>query len=368
MKILIISLLKRKITPKITAARPRMIFDLVTGLLKRGHKISILGTGDSFIKGAKIIPVIPKCFVDMPAYENPFYAEIGFLVRMAKILEKIGNKFEIIHNHTYPEFINLLVADRLKVPILTTIHAQMAPQLDEVLSQFNNLKNCYFVSISHAHRRLAKKTKIWKVIHNGVDTNLYQFCLKKEDYLLWIGRLSKAKDKKGRFLDPKGVRWAIKLARETNSKLLLSGNVEDPEFFEKDVKPYLSRKIKWIGPVSSEQPLTKKQVAKLMQKAKAFLMTINWYEPFGLVMAESMSCGTPVIGFDRGAVSELVVNGKTGFVVKPKEGINELKKALDKIDQIKPEDCRKHVEQNFSLDKMVENYEKAYKYLILGRK
>jgi len=361
MKILIVAPLKRKVGPQITAARSRVIFDLASGLVKERHKIAVLGTGDSYIPGVKVIPVIPKCFVDLPDFENPFYAETSFLVRLAKVLEKIGNKFDVVHNHTYPEFINLLVADKLKVPILTTIHAQMTPQLDGVLSQFNNLKNCYFVSISQAHKKLAKKTKIWRVIYNGVDTNLYRFSPKKEDYLLWIGRLSRAKDKRGNFLDPKGVRWAIKLAKETNSKLLLSGNVEDPEFFKKDVKPYLSNKIKWIGPISSEQPLSKGDVVKLMQKAKAFLMTVNWYEPFGLVMAESMSCGTPVIGFNRGAVSEIVANGKTGFIVKPKEGIKGLKKALKNIGKINPKDCRKHVEKNFSLEKMVENYEKAYR-------
>ncbi|HDZ54830.1 MAG TPA: glycosyltransferase family 4 protein [Candidatus Nealsonbacteria bacterium] len=361
MKILIVAPLKRKVGPEITAARPRVIFDLSLGLIKAGHMVSILGTKNSFVSGAKIIPIIPKAFGELKSFENPFYAETGFLVKQAKILEKIGNQFDIIHNHSYPEFINLLVIDKLKVPVLTTIHAQMTPQLDEVLSQFNDLKNCYFISISYAHKKLAEKTKIWKVIHNGVDTNLYRFSLKKDDYLLWIGRLSKAKDKRGNFLDPKGVRWAIKLAKKTNSRLLLSGNVEDPEFFKKDIKPYLNNKIKWIGPISSEQPLSKKEVVKLMQKAKTFLMTVNWYEPFGLVVAESMSCGTPVIGFDRGAVSELVANGKTGFVVKPKEGIEGLKKALNKIDEINPRDCRKHIEKNFSLKKMVENYEKAYK-------
>lgn len=368
MKILIVSLLKRKITPKITASRPRVIFDLVTGLIKKGHQITVLGTGDSYIPKAKIIPVIPRCFVDMPAYENPFYAQTGFLTKLAKTLEKIGNKFDIIHNHTYPEFINLLVVDKLKVPVLTTVHAQMTKELDETLSDFNNIKNSYLVSISKAHAKLAKKTKIWKVIHNGIDTNLYKFSKRKGDYLLWLGRLSKAKDKKGNFLDPKGVRWAIKLAKATNSRLYLSGNVEDVEFFNKEVKPYLSKRIKWIGPVSSEQPLTKKQVARLMAKAKVFLMTVNWYEPFGLVMAESMSCGTPVIGFDRGSVSELVVNKKTGFVVKPEEGVKGLKKALAKIDQIKPEDCRKHIEQNFSLEKMVENYETAYNQLVIKKR
>lgn len=103
-----------------------------------------------------------------------------------------------------------------------------------------------------------------------------------------------------------------------------------------------------------------------MQKAKAFLMTINWEEPFGLVMAEAQSCGTPVIGFDRGSTSELVINGKTGFVVKPKEGIEGLKRALKKIDRINPRDCREHIEKNFSVKKMIEEYEKIY-YRILNK-
>ena len=365
MRILIISLLKRKITPQITAARPRMIFDLVSGLLKRGHKVSVLGTGNSVVPGAKIIPVIPKSFVEMGPFENPFYAHTAFLTKMAKTLEKIGNNFDIIHNHCYPEFINLLVEKNIKTPIVTTIHTQMTPELDKTFSLF---KKSYFISISKAARKLAKKTKIYKVIHNGADTKLYKFSAKKENYLLWIGRLSKAKNKKGNFIDPKGIRWAIKLARETNSKLLLVGNVEDSEFFEKDVKPYLSKKIRWLGPVSPEQPLTKKEVVKLMEKAKAFLMTINWYEPFGLVMVEAQSCGTPVIGFDRGSVSEIVVNEKTGFVVNPKHGIKGLKRALKNIDKINPRDCREHIEKNFSLEKMVDNYEKTYHEILKNAK
>lgn len=361
MKILIVSLLKRKIAPRITASRPRVIFDLASGLANRGHKVSVLGTGNSSIPGAKIIPVIPESFLEMGPFENPFYAHNSFLAKQAKILEKIGNNFDVIHNHCYPEFFPLLVSENIKTPILTTIHAQMTKELDQTLSLF---KKSYFICISKAAKRLAKKTKIYKVIYNGVDTNLYKFSPKKDDYLLWLGRLGKAKDKNGNFIDAKGVRWAIKLARETDSKLLLAGNVEDIEFFNRDVKPYLSRKIKWVGPISKEQPLSKKQVVKLMQKAKAFLMTVNWQEPFGLVMAEAQSCGTPVIGFDRGSVPELVYNGKTGFVVNPKEGIRGLKKALKNINKIKPEDCRGNIEKNFSLEKMVENYEKAYKEII----
>ncbi len=362
MKILILAPLTRKVSSKITAARPRIIFDLITGLRKRGHKITVLGTGDSYIPGVKIIPVIKKSFYNLSSsFENPFYAHTSFLVKQAKIADKVSSNFDIIHNHSYPEFIPLFLEKHIKTPMVTTIHVQMTPEIDEALSMF---PRTYLICISKASKKLAKKSKIQKVIHNGVNTNLYGFCPKKEDYLLWIGRLAKAKDRKGNFIDPKGIKWAIRLARETNSKLLLAGNVEDPEFFKRDVKPYLSRKIRWIGPISFEQPLTKNQVAKLMQKAKAFLMTINWQEPFGLVMAEAQSCGTPVIGFDRGSVSELMVNGKTGFIVSPKEGIEGLKRALMKIDRINPKDCREHVKKNFSLEKMLDNYERVYKEVI----
>lgn len=361
MKILIASLLKRKITPEITASRPRVIYELVCGLVKRGHEVSVLGTGDSDIPGAEIIPVIPKSFVDLPAFENPFYGETSFLVQMAKRVEKIASDFDIVHNHTYPEFINLMVSDRIKTPMVTTVHAQVTPELDEVLSLF---PRTYLISISNAHRRLFKKANIYKVVYNGVDTNLYSFSKEKEDYLFWLGRLSKAKNKDGTFMDPKGIKHAIKLARLSGDKLLLAGSVEDMGFYETEVKPFLSDKIKWIGPVTMEQGLTKEQVASLMQKARAFLMTVNWYEPFGLVIAEAMSCGTPVIGFDRGSVSELVVDGKTGFVVPYEEGVAGLKKALIKINTISPNDCRSHVLTNFSIEKMVENYEKVYLEII----
>ena len=357
MKILMVSLLKRKVTSEIQAARPRVIYQIAAGLAKKGHQVTLLGTADSHIHGVEIIPVIEKGFVDMPAYENPFYSETAYLTKLAKKVEEIGNQFDIIHNHTYPEFINLLIAKNIKTPIVSTIHAQAFPEYDEALSLF---PESYHISISEAHKRQFKKAKIYKVIYNGVDSNLYSYQEKKEDYLLWLGRLSKAKSPDGSFMDPKGIRWAIKLAEQTNSRLLMSGNIEDMEFYNRDVKPHLTDKIKWVGPLSSELVLTKSEVAALMQKARVFLMTINWYEPFGLVMAEAMSCGTPVIGFDRGAVSELIIDGKTGFVVPPEKGIAGLKEALNKIGSIKPQDCRDHVVANFSTQTMVDNYEKTY--------
>jgi len=364
MKILFVSLLKRKVTSEITAARPRVIFDLASGLIKKGHDVTLLGTGDSNVPGAKILSVVPHSFVDLPVFENPFYAESAYLVQLAKKIEEIAGDYDIIHNHTYPEFINLMIADRIKTPMITTLHAQATPEFDKTLALF---PDSHLVSISHAHKKQFHLAKIHSMIHNGIDTRMYSFQEKKDDYLLWLGRLSKAKNKDGSFMDPKGIRWAIQLAQETNSRLLLSGNVEDVEFFNRDVKPHLNDKIQWIGSVKSELSLTKQQVVQLMQNAQVFLMTINWYEPFGLVMAESMSCGTPVIGFDRGSVSELVIHGKTGFVVPVEKGIEGLKEALSNIGQIRSADCRNHVELNFSLEKMVNSYEDLYNDLLKYR-
>ncbi len=361
MKILLVSTLKRNVTPQITASRSRIIYELANGFVKKGHQVSLLGTGDSQIPSVTTIPIIPKSWVDLPPVENPYFREMASLVQLAKKTVELQGNFDIIHNHTYPEFFLPLIENDLKTPLVTTIHVQATDYIDETLALF---KKTYFISISNAHRKLFSKAPIYKVVYNGVDTNLYAFNQKKDDYLLWLGRLSKAKNDNGEFMDTKGVKWAIKLARETGDRLLLSGSVEDPVFFEKEVKPYLSDKIQWVGPISSEQSLNKQEVVGLMQKAKAFLMTINWYEPFGLVMAEAMSCGTPVIGFNRGSVSELVINGKTGFVVNPEEGIDGLKNSLIKINSINPIDCRKHVEENFSIDKMVSNYQQTYQEII----
>lgn len=361
MRILLASALKRRIGIDITASRSRITYEIALELVKNGHEVSLIGTADSLVEGVKIIPVIDKGFSELSGFENKFYAETSYLVKLCKKIEEIGQDFDVIHNHTYPEFINLFASEAIKTPMVTTLHSQATPEYDEALSLFPNAN---LVSISNAHRNMFKKAKIQNVVYNGIDTQIFSFESKKDDYLLWIGRLSEARDRNNNFIDPKGVKWAIKLAQSTGERLLISGNVEDSEFYEKEIKPYLNNKIQWVGPVSPEQKLKREEIAKLMQKAKAFLMTINWEEPFGLVMAEAMSCGTPVIAFDRGAVSELVVDGKTGFVVAPSEGLGGLKKALQNISIIDSNDCRRHVESNFSIEKMVSSYEKIYQEVI----
>lgn len=361
MKILIVSTLKRRIGADLFASRSRIIYELSSGLVKKGHKVALLGTADSVASGVEIIPVLQKGWVDLPPVENEFLRETASLIMQAKKIVEIQGDFDVIHNHTYPDFFPSIFEDKLQIPMVTTLHALYDDYMDDLLSQFTKT---YFVSLSNGYKELYKKTKIYDVVYNGVDTNLYTFKKEKQDYLLWLGRLPKGKNTDGTFIDPKGVRWAIQLAKETGSKLLISGVCEDRKFFETDVKPYLNDKIQWVGDVSSEQSLPVEKVVELMQNAKVFLMTINQQEPFGLVMIEAMSCGTPVIGFNRGSVGEVVVDGKTGIAVPPEKGIGGLKDALNKIDTINPVDCRRRVEENFSLDRMIERYEEVYSHIL----
>lgn len=357
MNILLVSTLKRRIGPDIFASRSRVISQLGENLVKRGHKVSLLGTEDSIIPDVEIIPVIEKGWVDLPAPENVFHRDTATLIKQAKMIIDLQDKFDVIHSHTYPDFFPAVVGNELKKPIVVTLHALYTDYLDELLAES---KNIFPIALSQAYKNLYQKASIYDVVYNGVDTSLYSYKEEKGDYLFWIGRLAKGKKDDGSFIDHKGVSWAIELAEKSGSKLKMLGPCEDMEFFNTLVKPHLNENIEWIGDVTSEQSVPIEKVVELMQNAKAFLMTINQEEPFGLVMAEAGSCGTPVIGFNRGAVSEVIEEGKTGFVVNPDIGINGLVQALDKIDSIHPEDCRKRVEENFSIDKMVENYEKVY--------
>ncbi|MBP9718971.1 MAG: glycosyltransferase [Candidatus Levybacteria bacterium] len=361
MRVLIVSSLKRRIAPDEFASRSRIIYEVAHGLVERGHDVSVLGTGDSIVEGATIIPVIPKGWTSLPPVENDFIRDIAFLTMQAKHIVALQENFDVVHNHTYPDFFPHIVDTQLKIPLLSTLHALYDDYMDETLSLFHNSS---FVALSHAYTQLYKKTKFAGVVYNGVDTKTYAYKEEKGDYLFWLGRLPKAKNADGTFMDPKGVRHAIALAQKTGSNLMLGGVVEDPAFFEQDVKPHLNEQIQWVGDVSPKQSLSTEKVVSLMQDAKVFLMTINQEEPFGLVMAEAMSCGTPVIGFDRGSVREVVAEGETGFVVAPEKDIDGLAEALAKIESIKAFDCRKRVEDHFSIAKMVEGYEALYTELI----
>lgn len=352
-RIAILAPLKRPITPEVTASRPRVIFDLASELISRGHHVTIFGTGDSSVPGATVVPIIPKAINLLPAAENPEYQHMAALTRLIADALKRQDEFDVIHNHMYPEFLALLPP--FKTPLLTTIHAQMTPDVASTLAKFPSAR---LVAISAGAKRASGLPM--EVVHNGIDTDFFVPRVQTKEYLLFVGRMSRARGADGKFLDPKGVIHAVAIAQATKSRLKIVGNVEDRAFYDELIKPHLSEHIEFVGEVSREQQLSRNEMVKLFAGAKALLNPINWEEPFGLVMAEAMACGTPVLVFDRGSASELVVDGKTGFVIDPQKGEAGFIDAMTRIDSIQRAVCREHAVAHFSKKRMADDYLRLY--------
>lgn len=254
-------------------------------------------------------------------------------------------EFDLLHFH-HPESALSGAVQHVTVPTVYTLHDPIFPWYRELFELFAS-PNQKFISISRNQRRDAPDLPYLETVYNGTDVNLFEFSEEHDDYLLFAGRIT----------PEKGVKEAIQIAKETNHRLLIIGPVNhgSQSYFDQYVKPELNDRILYLGRMDQEQ------LVKYYQKAKAVLTPIQWEEPFGLTTVEAMACGAPVISLHRGAAPEIVIDGKTGFVV---HSIAEMIEAVGKIGQIKRKDCREHVADMFAVENMVEHYEKAF-YLLL---
>ena len=171
MQILLVSTIKRRVGIDATASRSRIIYEIASGLVKNGHEVSLIGTADSSVDNVRTIPIIDKGFAELSGFENRFYAETSYLVKLCKKVEEIGSDFDVIHNHTYPELINLFASERIKTPMITTLHAQATSEYDEALSLFPNAN---LVSISNAHRSMFKSQNTKCCIQRDRYTSLFR--------------------------------------------------------------------------------------------------------------------------------------------------------------------------------------------------
>lgn len=367
----ILAPLKRPLTPTTTVSRNRIIVDLATGLSKKNHKITLFASSDSSLPNIETIPVIEKGLNFLPSSENPFYQETAYVTHAISLCLQKQTDFDLIHNHMYPEFLPQLAS--FQKPMVTTVHAQITPEFKVALSDTKKEGNNLVCISESAKNALGLQST---VIHNGIDTELYTASENPQrSYFLFIGRISKAKDKNGRYLDPKGVQRAIDAAKRLNVALKIVGNVEDNTFYDQLIAPNLSERIEFVQELSKEQILTREKIRDLYQNAKALLFPIQWEEPFGLVMAESMACGTPVIAYNRGSVSEILINNSTGYIVDSNSGIEGFSDAIQKLINLSQGEyekmalsCRNHAVENFSIERMVNNYEKLYVRIIEGGK
>lgn len=329
------------IPPRTYGGIELMLSELTEELVKRKYDVSLFASGDSKTS-AKFVPVTEKAIWLDHELKNP-HAPV---VRMLKEVFDRLYEFDIIHNHF--NFFMFPISLRSDCPrFLTTVHRPVDKQYAEAMKAYHKIK---FVAISEDHKRSIEKlgVPVYDVIYNGIDSNRYEFNDSPNGYLLYLSRLNREK----------GVLTAIDVAKAAGQKLIIAGNSAgnaEWSFFLHEIQPRLNDEhISFRGQVNFQEKV------ELLKNAKALLFPIDRQEPFGLVMIEAMACGTPVIGFRKGSVPEVVEHGKTGYVVDTPE---EMIKAIKQLPAIDRKACRKRVEVKFSLEQMVDKYEEIYEKL-----
>lgn len=333
MKIALLSPIAWRTPPKHYGPWENIVSLLCEGLVKKGIDVTLFATEDSVTEGE-------LCAVCKQGYEENKAIEpkVWECLHISEVFER-AHEFDLIHNNF--DFLPLTYSGLVKTPVLTTIHGFSSSAILPVYEKYNDIN--YYVSISNSDR--AKTLDYVDTVYHGI--NLEQFTFKQEtgDYLLFFGRLH----------HDKGAKEAIEIAKSFGKKLIMAGIIQNKKYFEEEILPHFNEDIVYIGSVGPEQR------DKLLGEAYALLHPINFAEPFGLSVVESMACGTPVVAFDKGSMPELIEHGKNGFIVS---NVKEAVAALKKIPKINRQFCRDTIEKKFAVEIMVENYINVYQNVI----
>lgn len=310
-----------------------VIDTLCKGLKKAGHEVVLFATGDS------TSPVEVAYHFESAVGVGRVDSTLLELLHVTSAYE-MAQHFDIVHDHTLvgPSY----GARFPNLAIVTTNHLPFDKGLDEYYRAISS--RVPVIAISESQSRAAKGVRLAGVIHHGVDLNDFPSGAGNGGYALFLGRMS----------PDKGVHRAIEAARASGVPLLIAAKCREQsevEYYEEVVKPMLGGDVKYLGEVGRQEKI------ELLADAVCLLNPIAWAEPFGMVMLEALACGTPVIASHLGAVSEIVDDGVTGFVVDTQA---ELADALDKVATLDRSECRRVVENRFSGQLMVDKHLVAY--------
>ncbi len=335
MKVAILAPVTWRTPPRNYGPWEQVVSVLTEGLVKQGLVVTLFATGDS-VTNAKLQSVCEK-----PLGEFPADAKVFECLHISNLMEQAAS-FDIIHNHF--DFLPLTYSGLISTPVITTIHGFSSEQIVPVYKKYN--AHTHYVSISNSDRH--PDLKYLDTVYNGIDEKQFAVGSGKGDHLLYFGRIH----------PHKGAYEAIQIAIKSNKKLILCGLIQEQSYFDEKVAPFINdSSVIYMGNAGPEQR------NQLLGDALALLHPISFEEPFGLSVAEAMMCGTPVIAFERGSMKELIVDGKTGFLV---DNLEEAIIAVGKITDISRDKCRTHAMEKFSSKVMAASYIKLYEK-ILGK-
>ncbi|MFN2489907.1 MAG: glycosyltransferase family 4 protein [Actinomycetota bacterium] len=313
-----------------------MCYWLVEELVKRGHDVTLVASGQNHT-GARFIQTYTRPPSEYLGTSIPEIVHAGVASRLLHDVH-----FDVVHDHS---FAGPLLARARSCATVVTAHGPVNGELEHYYAEIGTAVS--LVAISTAQRDQRPDLPWMATIHNAIPTSEYPFRQKKDDYALWLGRMS----------PEKGPDIAIDAARQAGRRLIMAGKCNEPaekQYFDTKVRPRLAADVEWIGEADTE---CKKQ---LLSRASCLLFPIQWAEPFGIVMVEAMACGTPVVALRDGSVPEVIVDGVTGYVC---ERPGELAGALRRTETIDPHACRRHAVAHFEVATMASLYESVYQGL-----
>jgi glycosyltransferase involved in cell wall biosynthesis len=327
------------VPPRLYGGTERVVSFLTEALHAMGHEVTLYASGDSQTS-ARLVPMCDRAL--RLEGRNASWVPYG-MVMVEKAFADAAN-YDIMHFHI--DYLHYPKARLFPVPVVTTLHGRLdLPEFRHMSTEFNELA---MISISRSQRAPLPKLNWRGNVHHGLPADLHAFSPQPGEYLAFLGRIS----------PEKGINDAIEIAVRSGVPLKIAAKVDvaDRTYYHETIEPLLDHPlVECIGEVGEAQK------SKFLGGARALLMPIDWPEPFGLVMIESLACGTPVIAFERGAVPEVIEHGKTGFIVKDvEEGVE----AVRNISLLSRGRCRAAFEKRFTAERMAGDYLKIYRQLI----
>lgn len=311
---------------------------LADQLVSKQHDVTLYAAGNS-LTTAKLEYINKYSVARMDVSDNLKRNNLNLLVSKCY---KNSKNFDIVHAHF--TILSSFFSNLVNVPTVQSIHSPIDKDTKDILRFF---KHNNYISFSLAQRKMMPELNWVANIYHGLDLKKFAFNPKPQNYFLYLGRIT----------EEKGVHFAIQAAKEANVKLIIAGTSYPTEgYWHEQIEKHIDGdNVRYVGEAGLEQKI------KYLKNAKAVLFPTQYNEAFGLVMIEAMSCGTPVIAWKNGSVPEVISHRRTGYIVK---SVDDMVKAIRRIDKISREETRNRAETYFSVEKMVSGYEKVYSSVI----
>lgn len=338
MRIAQVSPLYERTPPRLYGGTERVVSYLTEELVRQGHQVTLFASGDSATRAELVSPCERSLRLD-PDCRDP----LAYHIIMLDQLYRRASDFDVIHFHI--DYLHFAISAKHPTPQLTTLHGRLdLPELPYVYRHFCQMP---LISISDAQRRPISWANWRATVFHGLPKDLYSFQSEAGKYLVFLGRIS----------PEKRVDRAIEVAKRTGMPIRIAAKVDraDIDYFKAVIEPLLDHSlVEFVGEISESE----KQ--ELLGNAFALLFLIDWPEPFGLAMIEAMACGTPVIAFRHGSVSEIVEEGTSGVIV---ESVEQAVEAVGRVGTLNRAACRAAFDRRFTGAQMARNYLAQYNRL-----